>query len=391
MGESIKVLLVVTHPPGLKGSMARFADLVETALSTTPDLAPELSISRMNLAFPWHPALWMPARIQTWLNHLWLMVFARWRMGRSGADLVHLLDGSYGYLLKNFTRIPAIATVHDLIPLLQQDGRFGANRSSVFARKVIRDARLGLRNCVHLLAVSANTAQDLAAFDVADCDNVTVVPSALAPSLTALSVSSQERLGRECLGSNPSREPPYILHVGNNGCYKNRKGVIRIFARVRQELKLRLVMAGPAPTDSIYSLVRDLLLEEFVDFVVTPDDSRLVELYENASVFLFPSLYEGFGWPPLEAMACGCPVVCSSAGSLPEVVGDAALTASAENEEQLADHCLAVLTDAGLASVMIGKGLEWSSQFSVERMRGDLERAYHAALSRAGNVNVAAE
>ena len=76
--------------------------------------------------------------------------------------------------------------------------------------------------------------------------------------------------------------------------------------------------------------------------VIDPGDDELIGLYRGASLFLFPSLYEGFGWPPLEAMACGCPVVCSTEGSLPEVVGDAALTAPAADEAALAGAGLVV-------------------------------------------------
>jgi len=99
-----------------------------------------------------------------------------------------------------------------------------------------------------------------------------------------------------------------------------------------------------------------------------------------AALLLFPSIYEGFGWPPLEAMACGCPVVCSTAGSLPEVVGDAAFKCNVEDYEQMAKNCIAVLEDAGLAGELVQKGYEQIKKFSLERMGRELLSVYMKAI-----------
>jgi glycosyltransferase involved in cell wall biosynthesis len=140
------------------------------------------------------------------------------------------------------------------------------------------------------------------------------------------------------------------------------------------------VLAGAPPEKSLVELIASLSLRDAVDFVADPDDDALLRLYRNAALLLFPSLYEGFGWPPLEAMACGCPVVCSMAGSLPEVVGDAALTAAAADEAGLARHCIALLENPELARAMAEKGRAWAGKFTLERMRDDLLTAYDRAL-----------
>jgi alpha-1,3-rhamnosyl/mannosyltransferase len=95
----------------------------------------------------------------------------------------------------------------------------------------------------------------------------------------------------------------------------------------------------------------------------------------------FPSLYEGFGWPPLEAMAAGCPVVCSSAAALPEVVGDAALTCDAEDETGLAERVLSVLLDRDLHQRLSLEGKRRAAFFSVERLGDGLLDVYSAALT----------
>ena len=123
-------------------------------------------------------------------------------------------------------------------------------------------------------------------------------------------------------------------------------------------------------------------LAEQVRFVVDPDDSTLAALYSGACLFVFPSLYEGFGWPPLEAMAYGCPVVCSSAASLPEVVGDAALQCAAEDEEGMARLCLDVLGDPSLAQRLVERGRARAEHFSLEHMASALLGVYQTVLSR---------
>ena len=114
--------------------------------------------------------------------------------------------------------------------------------------------------------------------------------------------------------------------------------------------------------------------------VVDPTDHVLRHAYAECSLLLFPSLYEGFGWPPLEAMANGCPVVCSDAASLPEVVGDAALQARADDVARLAEQCFRVLTDSDLSTALSEKGMQRAKQFSIERMGRDLITAYEDAL-----------
>jgi len=127
-------------------------------------------------------------------------------------------------------------------------------------------------------------------------------------------------------------------------------------------------------------MVRRSRLERHVDFVVQPDDVQLADLYRGACLLLFPSLYEGFGLPPLEAMAFGCPVVCSSAASLPEVVGRAALTCPPDDEEQMAGNCERILEDPALAERLIELGHRRARKFTLKRMAQGLLDAYAEAL-----------
>jgi glycosyltransferase involved in cell wall biosynthesis len=144
-------------------------------------------------------------------------------------------------------------------------------------------------------------------------------------------------------------------------------------------------MAGQPPGPELISLIRELGLTRYVHFMVNPEDDQIVELYHKAVLLLFPSIYEGFGWPPLEAMSCGCPVVCSTAGSLPEVVGEAALKSSAVNYDQMAENCIAVFEDAELANRLVQKGYEQVKKFGLERMGRELINVYMKAVTKLKN------
>ncbi len=114
--------------------------------------------------------------------------------------------------------------------------------------------------------------------------------------------------------------------------------------------------------------------------MIDPDDAEIRLLYRGARLLMFPSYYEGFGWPPLEAMAWGCPVVCSRSGSLPEVVGEAAFTADVENEAELAAHAVRVLTDKSLAEQLTTAGQTRAQQFSLIRFQQDLAEVYRSLV-----------
>jgi glycosyltransferase involved in cell wall biosynthesis len=110
--------------------------------------------------------------------------------------------------------------------------------------------------------------------------------------------------------------------------------------------------------------------------VVNPKDGDLAKLYREASVLLFPSLYEGFGWPPLEAMRYGCPVVCSNVASLPEVVDDAALLCNPEDTGECASALLRVLSDDALAKQLVERGYRNLPRFSSREFALGLSRLY---------------
>jgi glycosyltransferase involved in cell wall biosynthesis len=196
-----------------------------------------------------------------------------------------------------------------------------------------------------------------------------VVPLPLRPALAAFAAGESEVV----------REPGVVLHIGNNGFYKQRAQVLRIFARMDPAHACRLVMAGPPPPPPLRALVGELGLSGRVDWLQDAGDAALADCYRRASVLLFPSLYEGYGWPVLEAMAFGLPVVCSNGGSLPEVAGDAAPCLAPDDIDGFAREVGALLSDDGLASMRSAQGRMRAQQFGLERFAREMADIYRSA------------
>jgi glycosyltransferase involved in cell wall biosynthesis len=171
----------------------------------------------------------------------------------------------------------------------------------------------------------------------------------------------------------------YILFVGSIEKRKNLHGLLHAYARLRKMGETHpLVVVGMRRwryTETTETL-RELDLEQHVIFTGYMPDADLPALYSGADLFVFPSLYEGFGLPPLEAMACGTPVVCSNAASLPEVVGNAAITVDPHDAEGLAEAMHLVLTDVDLHEELREKGLERARQFTWERTARETVAVY---------------
>ncbi|TDH23324.1 glycosyltransferase family 1 protein [Segetibacter sp. 3557_3] len=170
----------------------------------------------------------------------------------------------------------------------------------------------------------------------------------------------------------------YLLFVGNRGTYKN----FDFFLDATRELlvknkELKIVCAGGGRfSPHELEKLRKLELTSQVVHVPVVNDNTLVSLYKNAVCFIFPSLYEGFGIPVLEAFSCGCPIVLSNRGSLPEVAGDAVLYCNPEDAHSIATQVTAYLDDAGLRTLKSGEGYKRLESFSWEKTSAETFALY---------------
>ena len=339
------VTLIRTAPDFPPGSMAAYARLIEQAAG-----------SGVRAIDFFDPAAGGSMRRQ----HLWRLRHARSLFAENPAGCYHLLDGSMAGFLPSNVWKKSLVTVHDLIPLLQLSGRL-PGRPGLAGRVLIRRTLAALRGVRGLCAVSAHTARDLS--DATGRADVAVIHNPVRPLPPP-----------EPMSGLPER---FLFHVGNNADYKNRAGVLEVFARLQDIPDLHLIMAGPEPSAA---LQRNAAQLDRVIFRHDVSDGELSLYYKNAAAFLFPSRYEGFGLPVLEAMQAGCPVVCSNAASLPEVVGDAALSAPPDAADALAAHCRRVLDDAPLRAELILRGRRRAEHFSMERLSAELKEWYRSVL-----------
>jgi len=173
--------------------------------------------------------------------------------------------------------------------------------------------------------------------------------------------------------------PRFILSVGTLQPRKNYTQLIAAFARLKVSGVSLVVVGGKGWLyEEIFQKVRELGLQDRVLLAGFVDDVDLPALYNLADVFALPSLYEGFGLPPLEAMACGTPVVTANNSSLPEVIGDAGLLVDADDTEALCEALTCLLEDTALRQTLIERGLVQAAKFTWEKAARMLLETYHS-------------
>jgi glycosyltransferase involved in cell wall biosynthesis len=293
-------------------------------------------------------------------------------------DVVHVIDHGQAYLLAGLDPARTVVTCHDVILLALAHGRIGSADIPPIALQLLRLSLETMRRAAAIVAVSAQTKRDLMTFLHLPPERITVIPPGLnqpfAPD-PARGVALRTRLG---LGPGP-----LMLHIGRT-FNKNIPGVLRVLHQLRAGgIDLKLVRTGRPLFGAELALAERLGIVDAVVELRGVPDADLPALYNAVDVLLFPSLYEGFGWPPLEAMASGTPVVCSRAGSLGDVVADAALTADPEDIAALAWHVDAVLGDARLRAALIERGLAHAAAFRWDSTAARLLGVYRDVMARA--------
>ncbi len=257
---------------------------------------------------------------------------------------------------------PSITTLYDIIPR-----RFP---HAVTPRaRILFDLlhRLTIRSSSRLLAISASACADLVAAYHIPVENITVAALAADPQF-----HQQPATMTAALRDRYTLPQPYALTLASNKPHKNILGLLRAWHMLAKNATIALpvlVIAGHWDRNyrEAYDLVVQLGLTGMVRFLPDLPAADLPELYSAAELFIYPSLYEGFGLPPLEALACGVPVLCGNTSSLPEVVGDAALTVDVADPQALASAIQRLLGDAQLRAQLRAAGPIRAAQFSWQR------------------------
>jgi glycosyltransferase involved in cell wall biosynthesis len=272
---------------------------------------------------------------------------------------------------------PVVVTVHDIVPYLTRRQRDLQAYGGIWERWLDALVTRALARADALIAVSAYTRETVVQALGYPAERVWIVlegvdhalfhPKKVPPDFDA-------RYGLDPRGR-------YVLYVGSENPRKNLPFLLRAFARLRQAMPdVRLIRVGAVQylpqARALQEQIEHLGLSDAVIHYPSVPDEDLALFYNRADLFVFPSLYEGFGLPALEAMACGTPVVCSDAASLPEVVGDAALRVSPTDEEGWAEAMRRALTDVSLREELRARGLERARAFTWERTAQETVRVY---------------
>ena len=233
-----------------------------------------------------------------------------------------------------------------------------------------------VRRADHILADSTATKNDLIELYDTPPEKITVLLSGVDARFKRVEDEAQRQAVRE---KYQLSSRPFILSVGTVQPRKNYGRLIQALARLRahgHDVDLVIVGGRGWLEDPIYETIRTTGMQDHVHFTGFADDADLPALYSEAVCVAVPSLYEGFGIPVLEGMACGTPVITSDVSSLPEVAGDAALTVTPTNLDALTGALERVLTDTSLQAELIQRGLERVQQFTWERSAEQLQGIY---------------
>ena len=295
------------------------------------------------------------------------------------ADVIHVVDHGQGYLVAGLEGQRTVVTCHDVILLALAAGRIGSARVPHVALQLFRISLEAMKRAAAVVAVSQQTKRDLVDLVQIDPRRVVVIHSGL--NQTFVPDRARGRALRERLGLG---QGIVILQIGR-AFYKNLPAVLRVLQRLRKGgIDARVARVGPPVSEGDRLLAEQLGVFSSVIELGPIADRDLPALYNAVDLLLFPSIYEGFGWPPLEAMASGTPVVCSRAGSLEEIVSDAALTADPEDDETLAWHVAAVLTDGRARAALVERGLAHAAQFTWDRTAEQMIGVYRNVLGQVG-------
>ncbi|MCW5880979.1 MAG: glycosyltransferase family 4 protein [Anaerolineae bacterium] len=348
---------LLTHLPAAAPHLAFTAFVADRRLADDPP-------DGLALAFPrWPTQSRRAARIA------WEQVAQPLALRREGVDLVHGL----AYALPAVRGARSVVTVHDLTVFLYPDAFNRTNR--LYVATITRES---VRRADAIIADSANTRADIIRLLGVAPDKVVAIP---------LGIDEQYRPAPpaeiEALRQRYGLPPCFILYLGTLEPRKNYPRLIRAFAQLRRQSGLAhtLVIGGGKGwlTESLFALAEQEKVASFVRFLGYVDEADLPALYSLADLYAFPSRYEGFGIPVVEAMACGTPVVCADNSSLPEAAGAAAILVNADDTDALAAALERGLTDQAWRAAARRLGQAQAARFSWRASAAQLVAAYAKA------------
>ena len=291
------------------------------------------------------------------------------------ADLVHILDHSYAHLLSSARKRPVVVTVHDLMPVIVLRSPTDGWQER-FRNQKLRKALKALRQADAYIVGSEWLKRELATW-LGDDRRIKVVPFGVDRAFFTESTAARTR------GRSDWRIPEdafVVLHVGSTVDRKNVPLLLQTVARLRTEADVHLLQVGGRLTGVQEQLVDRLDLRRYVRSVPAADETTLRRAYRTADVLLFPSLYEGFGFPVLEAFASGLSVVTSGAGGLREVGGDAVVVVDGRDPAAYVEALRSLAENTHRREILIERGRARARQFSWQKTAEQTAAVYRTQL-----------
>lgn len=265
-----------------------------------------------------------------------------------------------------------VLTVCDIIPILFP-------RTCWFGKNIYYRLTLGktLKSADRIIAISENTKNDLIKHFHVPADKISVVYLGVSNSYKRLSEEETKKIRKKY-----NLNFPLILHVGDLDWRKNILGLVEAFYSVKKKnMPHKLVLTGRRVPKEVSGMIKSLNLEKDVLFTGYVPDEDLPGLYNTADLFVYPSIYEGFGLPPLEAMACGTPVITSNTSSFPEIVQNSGIMVDPHDVDGLSNRMLEVLKNENLRKDLSEKGLIRAKQFSWEKCAEEILKIFDNVIS----------
>ena len=389
--QNLTVLLIGNYGYDCQESMRRFAELLHRELPKhgirTELIRPEPWIGRLKPS---------PVGIGKWLGYVdkfFIFPFVlrkkiralRETIARSSVEvrdlIVHICDHSNAHYVHHIHNVPHIVMCHDLIAIRAAMGEFSNIRIKWTGRIYQRLIVSGMKRARNIAFDSEAT--------LGDCERIIGKSKGFFGTIHIpinYPYSPMDNvLAEECLNKiHIKKTCRFILHVGTEVWYKNRLGVMSIFSRI-SDLSLKLIMVGP-PINPEFT--RRYGIEERVHTCQNLSNETLQALYSRAECLLFPSIEEGFGWPIVEAQACGCPVVTTIRRPMTEVGGEAAVYIDPAMEDVAAAAVESVLSRSRAErAAWKERGLKNAARFSTVRIIGALVNAYDCVISEEGKAS----
>jgi glycosyltransferase involved in cell wall biosynthesis len=295
-----------------------------------------------------------------------------WRLLRDRLDLFHATH----YVLPPLWKTRSVVTIHDIIHLLYP--QFLPSRAALlYARFMIRRA---LNRADRIITVSYNTRSDLVNYFRVSTSRIEVIYNGVSPRFRP-DIPADDRIR---VAAKHGISAPYLLFLGGEKPHKNVQNVVRAFGKARREANLphALVLAGPLPSNPgrLNALISALDLSAAVVRTGVLEEDELPALFAGAEAFLYPTLYEGFGLPVIEAMACGTPVLTSSTSALQEIAGGYALLADPVDVDAIAAGIARLATDEKTRAEYAALGRRRALDFSWDKAAARTLGAYAEAL-----------